>query len=278
MKTKFDFFAPRPDHSSENKQAPCKVLKSTDIEHILSHPKPGSLVILDIDDTVGRVSQTIGLDAWFRFRIEQYASEGHQPSQALTKAIEIYNMAQLASKQMVAVDRSKNIAALVLELKNKGIKVIGLTARNHHLTQKTLSLLDSLGVSFSDDVLNNGSLELNSKPVEVMNGVIFANGNHKGLCLELAIEQGQFSTDFHAYTSVSFVDDSEKNCHAVAESLTKLKIADCSVWHYHYAETHLAFEESDKERSAIQEAHLLEFNTLLTDEEADQVLSNRKFT
>ncbi len=35
------------------------VIKQTDMNSILLHPKPGSLVILDIDDTVGRVSMTM---------------------------------------------------------------------------------------------------------------------------------------------------------------------------------------------------------------------------
>lgn len=246
-----------------------KFLTSEKINEILSHVKADSLLILDIDDTVGRVSQTIGLEAWFRFRIEQYAQEKHSSSQALSKAIELYNLAQLASRQMLPVDSENNIAPLIRELKKKGAKIIGLTARNDKLADKTIMLLETLGVAFSDDVLNKGTLIINGKEVIIKNGVIFASGNHKGLCLEHAREQGHFAIDIHSFKDVSFVDDSEKNCRNVAESLTKIKIANSCVWHYQYAEINLKFGQKHKERAAVQEAHLLKHQILLTDEEAD---------
>ena len=267
---KSHFFSSNPNQSHKNKQ----IIQSTEIKFILSHAKPGSLVILDIDDTIGRVSQTIGLDAWFRFRIQQYANDGHAESQALAQTIEIYNRVQLASRQMVTVDINNHIASLIQGLKDKGIKVVALTARNHVLVEKTLSLLIELGVYFSDDVLAHGCLLINDKPVEIKNGVIFANGNNKGHCLEQVLERGHFLKDLLSYTGISFVDDSDKNCVAVAESLSRLNIIDWLVWHYNYAEIHLAFQERDQSRAAVQEAHLLEHEILLTDEEAEHHLTS----
>jgi len=83
------------------------------------------------------------------------------------------------------------------------------------------------------------------------------------------LENGSFSKDFYAFSSVVFVDDSEKNCIAVAESLKKLKVSAFSIWHYHYAETHLPFCLKAQVRSAIQEYHLINNDILLSDEEAD---------
>jgi hypothetical protein len=246
-----------------------KLLQSSDMGHILSHAHANSLVFLDIDDTIGRVPQTLGLDAWFRFRIQQYANEGHTNAQALASAVEIYNAAQLASICMVPLHEDIRIAPLIEELKSKNIKVLALTARNNLLTEKTLTLLKSMDVHFSDDVLKEGHFLLNNKPVEIKNGVVFANGNNKGVCLEQLVQLGHFETNLLSYKSVTFVDDSLKNCTEVAESLEKMQVPEFKVWHYNYAETYLPFTEQDKTRSAIQERYLLEHQILLNNDEAD---------
>ncbi|WP_158618489.1 DUF2608 domain-containing protein [Legionella sp. km535] len=250
-----------------------ELLQHSDIEHILSHAQSGSLVVLDIDDTIGRVPQAIGLDSWFRMRLQQHAADGHAPSQALLLTIEIYNLAQLASTEMVPVDKSKNVADIIEQLKKNQVTVIGLTARNHILTDKTLSLLDTLGVSFSSGVLNDATFTLNDKLVEIKNGVIFANGNDKGHCFEYVVSQGYLLRDIGSFHSIDFVDDSERNCHAVHAAFERMNITMSRVWHYPYAELHLTFTAVDQKRADIQELHLLEKQVLLTDEEADQLLS-----
>lgn len=260
--------------ASENNEEASQVSRftSTDIAHILSSATVGSLFILDIDDTVGRVSTSIGLDAWFRFRMQQFINEGHSQSEALRDAIILYNLAQLASKTMVPVDEHNPIAPLIAELKMKGAKVIGLTARNHKLTDKTLELLGTLGVTFSADVLPSVTFMLNEKPVVMKDGVIFANGNHKGKCLEFAQELGHISLS-DTYANVHFADDSKSNCDHVAESLIALKIQKSTVWHYTFAEEYLKFSEDHKARAAVQEGVLTEEFILLTDNEADERLS-----
>lgn len=255
---------------SETKEDDFQVSRLTcaDIAHILSTATSDSLFILDIDDTVGRVSTSIGLDAWFRFRMQQYIMEGHNQSEALANAIILYNMVQLASRTMVPVDETHHIAPLIAGLKAIGAKVIGLTARGHELTDKTIELLGTLGVMFSADVLPNTMFILNEKPIVIKSGVIFANGNHKGQCLELAHRLGHITLD-GTYGHVHFADDSKRNCDQVAESLIVLNIRKSTVWHYDFAEKHLKFDDTHKARAAIQEATLKAESILLTDEEAD---------
>lgn len=73
---------------------------------------------------------------------------------------------------------------------------------------------------------------------------------------------------------MDFVDDSEKNCHAVLAAFERLGIAISRVWHYPYAELFLAFEATDQKRGYVQEQYLLKHNVLLTNEEADKIVSN----
>lgn len=253
----------------------CQQFSNPHIQSILEDTflMPGALLILDIDDTIGRVSQTIGLDAWFRFRIEQHITEGHSDSDALAKTLVIYNLAQLASPKMVPVDKSKPIAPLIKQLQARGVKIIGLTARNHKLTDKTLSFLKDLDIAFCENVIEPGEFSLNDKPVIIQKGIIFANGNNKGLCIESLHKKSLFTMPIRDFNHISFVDDSKRNCEAVANSLEKLGITSCTAWHYNYAELHLNFDQAHQARSIVQEAHLLAHNQLLTDEEVDTQLS-----
>jgi hypothetical protein len=256
----------------------CNVEKSTNIKHILSTAKPGSLAILDLDDTVGRVGQTIGLDAWFRYRMQQYAIEGHTESQALLNAIALYNQVQKASTHMVGVDPENNIAELIQQLKDRGVKVIGLTARNRELTNKTIELLQTIGVTFSDDVLKDAVFLMGDKLVEIKNGIIFSDGSNKGLCLEQAVANEYFLAGFNSFTDVSFTDDSAKNCDHVALSLVKLGYSNAMVWHYTYAEEYLPFTNEAKVIAAIQESNLRDYKFLFSDDEARAQIGTNNYS
>ena len=156
---------------------------TTCIRSIFSKLGANSVVFLDLDDTVGRVNQAMGLDAWFRFRINQFSAEGHSDSEALNNAIILYNQAQMASKEYVAVEGDVDIANEIEKLKAKNIHVFGLTARNHVIADKTHELLTTLGVSFSDQVLADSEFHIGEAKVVIKQGIIFANGQNKGVCL-----------------------------------------------------------------------------------------------
>lgn len=265
------FFTPQTPCQSFINQQP---IASTDIKHILSHTTPNSLLILDIDDTIGRVSQTLGLDAWFQFRIQQYISEGFSDSAALEETIQTYNMAQLASPGMLPVDKDNDMAPLIHGLKNIDVKIIGLTARNHVLVDKTLSFLAALNITFDADILSQQTLTINGRMVVIKEGIIFASGNNKGACLEAVTAHTLLTPSLDSFSNIHFVDDSKRNCEAVANSLVKLSITNFSVWHYTYAQEHLSFDDTHKERAKVQEQHLLKYDQLLNDEQADVIVKN----
>lgn len=250
------------------------ITTSDSIKSVFSKIKPGSVVFLDLDDTVGRVSQAMGLDAWFRFRISQFASDGHEPSQALEQAILLYNQAQLASKQYLAVEADVDIGQEIATLQSRNIDVFGLTARNHTIAAKTHELLATLNVRFSHHALNDHSFELNGKSVLVSQGIIFANGQHKGKCIEQVHEISLFKTPLLSYEDLHFIDDSHRNCQHVAESAYNLALHDkFSIIHYTYAENFLPFCDKQKQLAAIQEQVLTERGTLLNDSEASIALA-----
>jgi hypothetical protein len=247
------------------------ILTSDNMEFIMSSVQPGAIVILDIDDTIGRVNQTLGLDAWFRFRIQQFASSGHTESQALLKTIELSNFVHLTTRTMQTVDRNHDMADLIEGLKHKGIKVIALTARGSELADKTVELLQNMGVTLSHDAIAEGSFNWNDKHIRIKSGVIFASGSNKGLTLEQVSTRNHLNGTLGQYQQVCFVDDSHKNCHDVARSLGRLGHRNATVWNYKFAEANFSFTARDIKISEIQEDFLMKHGILINDEEASKL-------
>lgn len=243
-----------------------RVVTSENMAGILEQVSQGSVLVLDIDDTLGRLPQSIGLDPWFRFRLDQYASEGHDFDQALLQTIAIYNPVQQASPRMVPVDKEIEIGFLMKQLQAKGVKVIGLTARNSALIDVTLQQLDSIGVSFCQDLLMPTEFELKGKKVQINAGIVFSDGSHKGDCFTAV--QPYFKQDHTKFNQFTFVDDRAENCERVVKTFDDQGL-NSKVWHYNYAETHLPFLPKHKQLSTVQEMHFRQEGIILSDEEAE---------
>jgi hypothetical protein len=252
-----------------------KAQTTVSMTHILQQPRAGGILLLDLDDTVGRVPQMLGLDPWFRYRVTRFASEGHTQSGALLAAIEIYNRAQFASEAYVPVDHSIDIARQINSLKTNGIDVIGVTARNFQIAEQTHLLLDSLGVTFSADALKDGRFVINDKIIEAKNGVLFVNGQDKGKALQLAGEHKLFDKPLSQYSNITFVDDSLRNCENVIAQFNRMSLACLPlVYHYDYAAKHLPFDKHAQRIADIQEESLnREGGILLSDEQAQEELA-----
>lgn len=253
-----------------------KAQTTVSMNHILQQPRAGGILLLDLDDTVGRVPQMLGLDPWFRYRVTRFALEGHTQSGALLAAIEIYNRAQLASKAYVPVDHSIDIARQINLLKTNGVDVIGVTARNFQIAEQTHLLLDSLGVTFSADALKDGRFVINDKIIEAKNGVLFVNGQDKGKALQLAGEHKLFGTPLSRYSNITYVDDSLSNCENVIAQFNRMSLACLPlVYHYDYAAKHLPFDKHAERIADIQEESLnREGGILLSDEQAAEELAH----
>jgi hypothetical protein len=267
MPTDLRFFDKKEETTPENT---VDISKSQDIKSIFSSIPDDALLLMDIDDTVGRLPQSIGLDPWFRFRIEQFVSEGHEPSQALSSAIEIYNQVQFASHKMIPLDKSVDIGREISSLKLRGVKVIGLTARNKALTDITHEQLRSLNVAFSENVLTSALFDINGRVVEINEGVIFADGSHKGKTFRGA--EPYFLRSLSDFSHVTFVDDSQKNCRHVVETFEDMALRNTSVWHYQYAEEHHPFLDKHKTIAGVQEQYFQRTNLILTDKQAEDRL------
>lgn len=260
----------------EKPQGKCVKVRSSDIGFILSNIDKNSLLILDIDDTIGRVSQTIGLAVWFHFRMQQLIGEGETPIQAKLKTIALYQLIQSATETLVPVDANYEIAKLLNQLKANGVMIIALTSRSTCFIDKTVKQLSALDVVLSKEVLEDSTLLLHEKQVVVNEGIIFANGNDKGACLELLETNCVFLKKLHSFTEIHFIDDSEKNCDSVENFFNKRQFKNTTVYNYDFLKNNYDFDFKTSLRANIQEFHLLKNNTLLSDTEADLLLEGKR--
>ena len=237
----------------------------TDIKVALAACKKGDIVIFDLDDTVSRVPQTLGLDAWFRFTVSRLIDELGDSKQAGLMAISLYNEVQHATKEAVRVDKLVDMAHEIEQLKERDVRVIALTSRNHQIIEPTLNQLASLGISFDKEVLRESSFRLKGKRIEIKDGIIFSNGSDKGETLRRAatLFQCRRLADF---SKVHFIDDGQHHCEAVANVLEQINIAH-SVWHYQYAMFYHPFDEKEKRLADTQQAHWQKHGELLPDKD-----------
>ena len=238
---------------------------SSSMPEILSNTPLNSLLVLDIDDTIGRLPHVLGLDAWFRFKLSQFVEQEDDFDKALLMTIALYNPIQQASPSMITVDDSFSIKDLVDTLKNKGITVIGLTARNNALVDATFSQLDSLDFSFSQGILEDSTFKLDGKTIEIKDGIIFSDGSNKGLVLLEA--EKYLSKDLNEFSHITFVDDSKRNCSNMKKELENRSLPH-TVCHYTFAQDNHLFADKEIQIANNQEAYFLQHGIIPSDEEA----------
>lgn len=236
--------------------------ESDDILKIFDEIPDHSILITDIDDTIGRLPYTIGIDPWFLFKIQQYISEELSDSEAKEKAVALYTAIQLISTKMVPLHKTIDIGLAIEKLKERGVTVIGLTARNHRIIDNTHQQLTSIGVTFSEGFLAARTFEVEGKKVEIERGGVFCNGVNKGAVLAY-LKDNLLST---SPKKIVYIDDSSRNCQHVRDELSKWKI-DHLVCHYQYRARHLPFTNEHKQITAIQESHFMAHHEILSDEQ-----------
>lgn len=172
-------------------------IKEVSVDNVSS----GDLIIFDIDNTIIQAKQTLASDQWFRGYWAKLKKEGLSDSEVKDKLIPIYNAAQHITDVEVVEDST---IELIGKLKQEGAMVIGLTARNYELISPTIRHLNSAAVQFSE--VPEFAEKVNNDFVFAKSGVIFANGQDKGDCLEAYLRRHKISP-----SRIIFFDDHLKN-------------------------------------------------------------------
>ena len=108
-----------------------------------------------------------------------------------------------------------------------------------------------------------------TSPNIITKGVIFANGNSKGACLEHIHRRNGFRTSLAAFTQINFIDDSKRNCDSIADSFNTLQLKNTTVWHYNYIMKSIPLDPTAHARVKMQESYFLAHKQLIDDAHAD---------
>lgn len=170
-----------------------------------------TIVLLDIDNTLLYPPSHMGSDQWVSYQQTQNIQAGLDPHYALHAVLPLYFHLQHFMELQLVED---TIPFIIKKLQERGILVIGLTARSLSITQCTIDQLARNNIflmcPFWPEIFEN-PLPLHYR---YANGIIFCKGNNKGTVL-----QNFFRHVEYAPSKVIFVDDKEYNLHAVSRVL-----------------------------------------------------------
>jgi len=243
-----------------------RIIETQKISDVLEHVCNQTLVASDVDETLMKLSQTLGGDKWFEHYICTQKAIHGDFHKALSETLEIYVPVQKRSKVKPV---EKHTKIVIDELHAKAHTLLALTARGNELREATLEQLDSIGVSFNRGMNKNRSVPLTlSDTSHAHHGIVFCAGKNKGACLKEYIAHLNLRPK-----RIVFVDDKLSHVLAVKTMAEELAMEFVG---FHYTLTHTG-PEIDLE---IIKTQLDAFNNgkgeLLSDEEAQAVITGEK--
>jgi len=200
-----------------------EIKPSDDMATLLAAVPANSLLILDLDKTVMRSDSFEGSETWYHALVDECVRRyGEKPG--LYKANDLYNQVQQGRECALAADKEMSWADELAKLRERGVKIIGMTARQGDIALPTIKQVGSTGFSVDRDVIKEGKAEINGEQITVVPGYIFSGNCAKGPALDKV--KGLFSSKaLSGYSHVSFIDDRRDNCLSMNAMLERNEIS-----------------------------------------------------
>lgn len=208
---------------------PTQVIESKNIEDILKHVTPNTLVVFDIDNTLAAPEGVLGSDQWFSHMVEQKKAEGFDYTHAVNSSLPIYYLVAFN----IDLQLLDNKSLYVLEkLKEMNAKSMCLTARSLYVAERTLEQLKKINLDFNppseeEKVLTLAHTSLFKK------GCLFSGLNDKGEALFAYLDSLGLRPD-----NIIFIDDKHSNIKTVELAVLNRQIPFTGI-HYTFVEDRL---------------------------------------
>ncbi len=201
-------------------QAMTKILPR--LEHALEDFGPGDLAVFDLDNTVFRETQTLGTDEWYSHMLHRLQQKGMDRMRA-ADVLEPVNLRIKTQSQMRLLEAG--LPAFIKQLQDRGVYVIGLTARHPNLADATIHHLQQLTIHFENSNFPAEALaghKIAGLPNRFLwqGGVAFTDGSPKGLVLRDLIQKTGIMPQ-----QVFAIDDRIQHVHTMVEALLEMRIA-----------------------------------------------------
>ncbi|MBF0406318.1 MAG: DUF2608 domain-containing protein [Candidatus Riflebacteria bacterium] len=165
-----------------------------------------TLLVFDIDNTLVCPITDFGSDQWLFYIVDRYMKVFNLSHEvALDKGIELWVEVQ---KQIMVEPVETDTPEMVKNFQQKGIKIMGLTARKFADMDFTVKHLDSAGIHLGDSTIYDSELELTSDDsAKFSNGILYVGEkNNKAKVLDLFLKKIGKNV-----SKIVFVDDKEKH-------------------------------------------------------------------
>lgn len=219
----------------------------------------GDMVVLDLDNTVFREAQLLGTDEWYDFAISQITRTGLSKREASEK-LEPLNRAIKSASAMKLME--PRLPQVLNDLQNRGVYVIGLTARHPKLAETTISHLKNLYVHFENSYFPSPTAKrVPGLENEFLfkDGIAFTDGSPKGKVLRFLIEEARVRPQ-----RVIAADDRIHHVHTLVENLLDMGISGHVVHYLKVREEPLFDEDIVRIQQMVFETE----GRLLSDDEA----------
>ncbi|MCI0458028.1 MAG: DUF2608 domain-containing protein [Gemmataceae bacterium] len=185
------------------------------MKEIVSSIDETTLLVLDVDNTVIEPEGNLGSDQWWYFLVAKYQQiDKMEEKKAHREAMDLWNKTQW----LITVRAVETLTpGIIKQQQQRGVKVMGFTARTPDIAEKTLEQLQSIGVDYSNHPIHakDFKFQLDGGSARYTKGVLFiGEGNDKGKALVQFLKTIAFNAK-----RIVFVDDKEKNVESVAAAL-----------------------------------------------------------
>ncbi len=176
-----------------------------------------TLVIFDIDNTIGKFPTDLGSDQWFYAMVDEYKKQGLETQAAIDKVLPtLFNIMFHTWMNPIEEGRDGTVS-VITNLQKKNVSVIALTARSLELTQRTIEQMHHMNIYFTKTDPHECPLKYGTgKPGLYLDGIIFSGNYDKG---EMIVNW--FKATKYKPKKVIFIDDKLKNIKSVEAALHK---------------------------------------------------------
>jgi len=243
-----------------------KIVEVQNFKEITSHLTPGTLVILDIDDTLLIPVQMLGCDEWFTHQYKKFINEGMSQKAALKKSLREWEAIRYVTHMELPEAKTDEI---VRSMQDQGYVVMGLTTQtftlcfitSHQLKENNINLSLS-GPCKTDYYFNQGELG-----VLYRKGVLFTSGSPKGTALFTLCEKLAYKPK-----RILFINDKASHLKDIEEIAEKNNVEFIGL-RYAYSDARKKAFRSDI--ADFQFSHTNLHKRLMSDKEAEEMLKKQ---
>ncbi len=204
-----------------------EIREASSMKDALEGVEEGTLVALDLDNTVMMTPQTIGNEEWFDYLLEKYIQENFQ--KGLPKKEAIDKGVNDAVKRWVDFHRTAKTvlpveaetSSLIAGVQARGIWTMALTGRSEELLEGTREELKSLGINLALRAPYPKKVSIVKKGAKTIyqDGLLLVGPFTKGEALVQFLEKTKIKPK-----KIIFIDNKQKHLEVVSKALEPLKI------------------------------------------------------